>query len=210
MQPGEIITVSGEAKKIQKNQIASFTAGVEAVNDKKEVAVKEVNDKVAALITAVKNFGITATDIKTQNASTYQSEETYWDNGVQKSRKGQWRIANSIEIVLRDVDKASQLTDLLNASGATNVYGPNFQMDDTNKVDAELFTKAMDNAREKAEAMAKASGRKLGKVMSVSEGGSVANYPVYAMKEGMGGGGAPIEPGSATVTKTVSVVFELK
>ena len=210
MQPGEIITVTGEAKKIQKNQIASFTAGVESVNDKKDVAVKEVNDKVTALIEAVKNFGIKAQDIKTQNSSTYQSEEMYWDNGVQKSRKGQWRVSNSIEIVLREVDKTSALTDLLNASGANNVFGPNFQTDDNNKVESDLYEEAMKNAKEKALVMARASGRNLGKVMSVNEGGSVSNFPImYAAKDGMGGG-APIEPGSSTVTKSVTVVFELK
>ena len=39
--PAEIVTVTGEAKSQQKNQIASFTAGVDAVNDKKEEAVKK-------------------------------------------------------------------------------------------------------------------------------------------------------------------------
>jgi uncharacterized protein YggE len=209
MQPGEVVTVTGEARKIEKNQMASFTAGVESVNDKKEEAVKEVNDKVQALISAVKGFGIKTEDIKTQNTSVYQSEEMYWDNGVQKSRKGQWRVSNSIEIVLREVDKTSALTDLLNASGANNVYGPNFQMDSSNKVETELFDEAIKNAREKAEAIAKASGRNLGKVMSVNEGGSVSNLPIYAAKDGMGGG-SPIEPGSSTISKSVIVVFELK
>lgn len=209
LQPGEIITVTGQAEKIEKNQMASFTAGVESVNDKKEEAVKEVNDKVQALISAVKGFGIKTEDIKTQNTSVYQSEEMYWDNGVQKSRKGQWRVSNSIEIVLREVDKTSALTDLLNASGANNVYGPNFQMDNSNKVETELFDEAIKNAREKAEAIAKSSGRSLGKVMSVSEGGS-AGSPLYFAKDGMGGGGSPIEPGSSTISKSVVVVFELK
>lgn len=209
MQPGEVVTVTGEAKKMEKNQMASFTAGVESVNDKKEDAVKEVNDKVTALIDAVKGFGIKTEDIKTQNTSVYQSEEMYWDNGVQKSRKGQWRVSNSIEIVLREVEKTSALTDLLNASGANNVYGPNFQMDNSNKVETELFDEAIKNAREKAEAIAKASGRSLGKVMSVNEGGLISNFPVYAAKDGMGGG-SPIEPGSSTISKSVIVVFELK
>jgi len=208
--PGETVTVIGEGKSVEKNQIASYTAGVEAVNDKKETAVAEVNQKVEALIKAAKDFGIKDEDIQTQNLSVYQGEEMYYDNGVQKSRKGQWRVNNSVEITLRNIDEAGKLADMLTSSGATNVWGPNFRMDDTNKMETALFDEAMKNAKEKAEAVAKSSGRKLGKVLSVTEGGTSNVYPImYATKDAMGGG-ASVEPGSSTVSKSVTVVFELK
>lgn len=210
--PGETVTVIGEAKSVEKNQIASYSAGVESVNDKKEVAVAEVNTKVESLIKAAKEFGIKAEDIKTQNLSVYQGEEMYYDNGVQKSRKGQWRVNNSVEITLRNIDQAAKLADLLTNSGATNVYGPNFRMDDTNLVETTLFDGAMKNALEKAEAVAKSSGRKVGKVLTVTEGGAtgVIGPMLYSAKDGMGGGGAQVEPGSSTVYKSVIVVYELK
>jgi uncharacterized protein YggE len=209
--PAETVTVSGEAKSQQKNQIATFTAGVDAVNDSKDNAVKDVNTKMEALIKAAKDFGINQNDIKTQSLSFYQNEETYYDNGVQKSRKGQWRVSNSIEITLREIDKASAMADMLASSGANNVYGPNFQFDDTSEFENSLFDQAIKNAQKKAETIATASGRKLGKVISVNEGSGGANiYPVYAMKGAEGGGGAPVEPGSGTVSKSVTVVFELK
>lgn len=209
---GNTVTVTGEARTQQKNQIASFTAGVNSVNDKKETAVGEVNTKIEALIKAVKEFGVSQADIKTQNLSVYQNEEMYWDNGVQKSRKGQWRVDNSVEIILRNVDNANKLVDLLTSSGATNVYGPNFQMDDTNKIETGLFDEAIKNAREKAEAVAKSSGRKLGKVVTVTEGSSTSGiFPMYSSAKAVDGmGGASAETGSTTVTKSVTVVFELK
>lgn len=209
--PAETVTVLGEAKSIQKNQIASFTAGVDAVNDSKDNAVKEVNTKMEALVKAAKEFGINQSDIKTQNLSFYQNEETYYDNGVQKSRKGQWRVSNSIEITLREIDKASKMADMLASSGANNVYGPNFQFDDTSEFENSLFEQALKNAKTKAETVVKASGRTLGKVISIDEGVGGANiYPMYTSKGAEGGGGAPVEPGSGTVSKSVTVVFELK
>lgn len=208
-QPSEVVTVIGEAKSQEKNQIASYTAGVEAVNDNKEEAIKEVNTKIEALIKAVKEFGIREADIKTQNISIYQDEQSYYDGGVQKSRKGQWRVSNSVEVVLREIDKANALTDLVTKSGANNVWGPNFSMDDTNKIEKGLYDMAIKDAREKAESVAKASGRKLGKVLSVNDGASNNIYPMYAMKDGAGGG-AVTEPGSTTVYKNLTVVFELK
>jgi len=208
--PAETVTVTGEAKSQQKNQIASFTAGVDAVNDSKDNAVKEVNTKMEALVKAAKDFGIEANDIKTQSLSYYQNEETYYDNGVQKSRKGQWRVNNSIEITLREIDKAGKLADMLASSGATNVYGPNFRFDDTTGFENSLFDQAIKNARTKAEIIALSSGRKLGKIISVNEGASGSSIlPMYSAK-GEGGGGAPVEVGSGTVSQSVTVVFELK
>jgi hypothetical protein len=186
--------------------------GVEAVNDSKDVAVGDVNTKIDALIQAVKDFGIKEADIKTQNVSIYQDEQSYYDNGVQKSRKGQWRVNNSVEIKLREIDKAAELTNLITKSGANNVWGPNFSMDDTNQVEKGLYDMAIKDAREKAESIAKASGRKLGKVVSVNDGGTTNSiYPIYAARDTAGmGGGAVTEPGSTTVYKNLTVTFELK
>ncbi|MDP4009529.1 MAG: SIMPL domain-containing protein [Candidatus Shapirobacteria bacterium] len=202
--PAELISVTGEAKSQQKNQIASFTAGVNIFNDKKEVAVDEVNKKINELIDSVKKFGIPTEDIKTQNMSVYQQQDPMMPGQKRPTTQGQWVVNNSIEITLRDADKAQELADLLNSSGANNVYGPNFRMDDTNKIENTLFDGAMKDARKKAELIAKASGRKLGKVMSVSEGSGGSNiYPMYDMK-------AAVEPGSATVSKSLNVSFELE
>lgn len=202
----EVVSVTGEANSKQKNQIASFTAGVNIIKDNKEEAVAEVNKKTSDLIESVKQFGIPAADIKTQNMSVYQQQDAYRTDVNNK-----WSVNNSVEIILRDVDKASALADVLNKSGANNVYGPNFRFDDTKNIENTLFDEAMKNAREKAELIAKASGRSLGKVISVSEGSSGSSiYPMMDKAMGLGGGGAPVEPGTGTVSKSLNVVFELK
>lgn len=211
-QEPETITVVGEAKSIQKNQIATFNAGVDSVQSDKDKAIAEVNTKVEELIKAVKNFGIDEKDIKTQNMSVYQQEESYYEDGAQRTRKGQWRVNNSIEIKLREVNKASELTTLLTSSGATNIYGPNFSFDDISNAEKDLFDAAMKDAKEKGEMLAKASGRKIGKVVNIVEGGNTSSSPFYSAKvmDGMGGGGSPVEVGSGTVIQNLTVVFELK
>lgn len=207
--PASTVTVNGEAKDEQRNQIATFTAGVSVVHDDKQSAMNEVNDKIGTLIQAIKTFGTNDQDIKTQNLTVYQREETYWDNDRQKTRKGQWYVSNSVQIKLRDVDQASDLADVLGKSGANSISGPNFQLDDTTETEKDLLSKAIEDAREKGEIMALAEGRTLGKVISISEGGAVSGALRFPMGF-EGGGGIPVEPGSGTVYKTVSVVFELK
>lgn len=204
------ITVTGSSQQQTKNQIAMFTAGVTSVKDKKEDAVGEVNTKMDEMVTALKNFGIAKEDIKTQNSSIYQMQETFYEDGRQKSRPGQWSVSNSVEIVLRNVDKAQELSDLLAKSGANNIYGPTFSLDQTGDFEKNLAAAAIEDARKKAEAMAVSSGATLGEVVSVIEGYNAPIYPAYALEGRGGGGGAAVEPGSSTVAKTVTVVFRLK
>lgn len=208
--PGKTVTVTGVANSREKTQVANFTAGVSAVNDSKEAAVKEVNEKMEAIISSVKDFGLKPEDIQTQNMSIYQRQDTYYDGSTPKSRPGQWDVSNSISITLREVNRASDLTDLLSRSGATNVYGPNFTPDDTKDAETKLLEEAVEDAKKKAEILAKASNRSLGKVVNVTEGfGGRGIIPIFALQRDDAGGGAPIEPGSQSVSKTVTVTFSL-
>ncbi len=210
--PLQTVAVSGEAKKQVANQIAQFSAGVNVIKDKREEATTEINSKMTDLTESLKKFGIVEADIKTTSLNYYQNQEEYYDNGVRKYRPGQWNVSSQVEIKLREIAKANDLAALLASSGANNVYGPNFMLDDTKEEEKELVVEAMTNARDKAEALAKASGRSLGKVISVSESGANTVYPMmYAKADGMGGGGGPsLEPGSGMVYKNLNVVFELK
>lgn len=202
-QQAEVVTVNGEARSQEKNQLANYSAGVMAQNMDKNAAITEVNTKMEDLIKSVKDFGIKEADIKTQSLSYYQEPK-----GGQNP--GQWQVNNTIEIILRDIDRASDLADLLVKSGANSVYGPNFMMDDTNEAEKGLYDAAIKDAKDKAESIARASGRTLGKILSVSDGaGSNVIYPMSA-RDGAGGGGMSVEPGSTTVYKNLTVTFELK
>ncbi len=210
--PGRTVTVVGEARTSQVSQLATFSAGIGAVMDDKEAAIKEVNAKTEALLEALKKFGIKDEDIKTQNLSYYQNQEQYYDNGRQKMRPGQWSVNNSVDITLRDVSKVSDLAALLAASGANNVYGPNFSVNDSSEVSNSLIDDAIKDARTKATEMASTGGLKLGKILSVTEGVTIQNPVNYGMgmEKGMGGGGVPLVPGGTVMLKQVTVVFELQ
>lgn len=212
MDPVRTLTVVGYAESKEKNQIAKFSAGINTINSDKDVAVKETNAKIDEITKAVKDFGIKADDIVTQSMSIYQMQENVYEDGRQIQKPGQWNVGNTIEITLRDVDRVNGLADILSKSGATNVWGPNFQLDRSDVVADTLTEDAVASAKTKAEAIAKASGATLGRVMSVTEGGATGGvmYPVM-MKDGIGGGGgASLESGTSTVSKSVTVVWELR
>lgn len=213
--PAATITVTGEAKADEMPQIANFSASVSVFNEVKQTAVNEVNSKMDQLIKDLKTFGIDPKDIQTQQVSVYEinneAEIMMYPSRPRVQSKG-WQASNSVTIILRNIDKASGLTDLLQSSGVTNVSGPNFSLDDTVLIQTDLLAKAIANARGKAEKAAKAGGRKLGKMITVSEGYSYNPRPMYAL----GGAkmdtavSAPVEPGTERLSQTATVVFELK
>jgi len=209
----ETITVSGLSEKKEKNQVASFSAGVTAYNDSKEKAIEEVDSKISQITNAVKTFGIPDNDIQTQSLSIYQNQDYVYEGDRQKYKPGQWSVSNSINVTLRNIARASELATLLASSGANNVYGPNFSLEDTKETEKALLGEAVNEARKKAEVIASSSGKKLGKIISVSEGGLGNNYgPTFSADyKGMGGGGGiPIEVGTTNIQKSVTVVFEIK
>ncbi len=216
--PAATITVTGTSQSDVANQTAGFSATITSTNADKQKATDDVNTKMTALIKSIKDFGIADADIKTESVNVYQQTTTMMyplppqpaGNGL-PAQAGDWTASNSIAITLRDVSKTSGISDILNKSGATNVYGPNLGVaSGQTATDSVLLSKAVADARQKADAIAKAGGQTLGHMINVQEGGS--NYPIpmmYATKDSAGSG-TPIQPGTSTLSKSVTVVFELK
>lgn len=204
------ITVVGYAIRQQTNELASFNATVSSKNADKATAVSEVNQKSQKLVDQLKAFGIADADLKTQSLNIYRESTPYWDEGVQKYRDGDWSASISVDITLRDISRANELTDLLASADTTNIWGPNYSLSQDEPEKAQLLGKAFDNAKIKADSLAGDMGLKVGKVVSVVEGSDYS--PVYPLRDmGMGaGGGGGMEPGSSNVSTSLTVTFDLK
>ena len=206
------VTVTGTADTQEMNKEASFTANVSTKNESKESAVSQTDKKTAAIVAKLKAFGIPDSDIQTQNISVYQSEDYNKPLIDNEARPLLWYANNDLFIKLKDGDRTTELTTLLQQTDATNIYGPNFSAGDTKAQEAELLGKAVENARIKALKVATQNGSRLGKVVNVVEGYS-SGPPIYPVMMGAGGGGAEgtqIMPGTSTISQTVTVTFELK
>jgi len=207
----QTITVSGMAQQDLDNEVAQFYAGVQAQNADKDAAMTEVNQKMTEVIEQLKDFGIVEKDIKTQNVSIYQQRDPVTIEGRQTSELGDWYASNNVQIILRDTKNAPDLVALLAQSGLTDVSGPNFMLDESSQVSATLLNEAVTNAREKADQMAEAQGKKVKKVLSITEGANMSPPGVMRdMARSVAGGAAPLQPGTSSQQATVTVVFEIK
>jgi len=208
----ETIVFSGQGKAIGIPDVASITLSVITEKMTAKEAMTE-NAKIANdVVKFVKEAGIDEKDVKTQ--SFLLSPRYDWVEG-KRIFKG-YQLTSSLEVKIRDLEKISDIIDGAVSRGANQVGDIQFVIDDPEKLKEEARNKAIDSAKERAESVAKATGLKLGKIVSFSEAVAPQEYPSpyyleIGREEAAGGGISPeIEKGSQEIEVTVSLTFELK
>jgi len=223
--PANTISVSGEGKISATPDLATVDLGVMTTAATATDAKNQNDTKINQIIAFVKQQGIAAADIKTQQLNLYP-QQSYGGimvpSGAPSTPKITGYQANqTVEVKVHGVDKdQSVLEKVLDGavnSGANEVDGVNFSFNNPDSLQQQAQEAAIANAKTKAQALAQASGLNLGKVVSVSESNNVFPGPVpYAVNSAMGLGGAAksvapdIQPGSQEVDETMSVTFEVK
>jgi len=207
----ETITFSGEGKSTGVPDIASITLSVLTEKMTAKETMTE-NAKIAnEVIKFVKEAGIDEKDVKTQSFTL--SPRYDWVEGKRIFRG--YQLISTLAVKIRDLEKISDIIDGAVSRGANQVGDIQFVIDDPEKLKEEARNKAIESAKEKAQSIAKATGLKLGKIVSFSEAVAPLEYPspyYLEMKEEAAGGriSPEIEKGSQEIEVNVSLTFELK
>lgn len=215
------VTGKGEAVSVPDVAVFSFTVSEDAksVSD----AQSGVTTKMNAILADLKTQGIEDKDIKTTDYSVwpkyvYQGGGTCTANFCPPSRQiaDGYTVNHSVQIKVRKTDDAGKVLAAVGAKGATNVSSLNFTTDDPDKALVEARAKAVEDAKMKAEDLAKHLGVRLVRVVGYYDN-SQGPYP--AMYEGGMGGvsskavdlAAPTLPsGENKVVTSVTVNYEIK
>ena len=210
------ITVVGVGKASGTPDVAHITVGVETVAASVQQAVNDNKAKMTALLGALKDLGIADKDIRTDNYSVFTERlPVPVASPAEKPDSGPlaYHVNNQVNVTVRDVSKLGDTLDKAVAAGANNVYGVSFSVDDPSKLQADARAEAVADAKARAQDLAKLAGVNLGDVVSISEviGGPGPVFSAAApVAMGMGGGGAPIQPGEQQVNISVQVTFAIK
>ena len=206
------ITISGEGKVTAIPDIAQVSLGVQTEKTKVEDAQKENTEKMNSLIGELKALDIKAEDIQTTNYNIYPQYD--WNESGSKLRG--YQVSQSVNVKIRDLERVGEVLEVAGSLGANQVSGLNFTIDEPEDLRQQAREKALENAKTKADALAKVAGVKLGRLVSFNESGG--DYPIvytkgYALDESAGLGGAvpapEIEAGSQDVIVNVTVTYEV-
>lgn len=208
------ITVNGYGKVNGNNDIAMTTIGYS--NTDKDVAKAQADNKkvMDQVMSDLKKLGIADKDLTT-NYSIYPEYNYTQDKG--QELKG-YRVSEQIAVKIRDLSKISAVLNLAGKYGATEVSGLSFTIDDPENLKAQARTKAVADAKARAQVLSASLGVKMVSVVSYYENeGSNGYYPMASksMELGLGGiGGGVVAPadvaaGSRDVIMNVSVTYEI-
>jgi hypothetical protein len=213
------ITVSGTADVITTPDIATFTFTVQEEAQSVPDAQKKATDKSNAVLAYIKKAGIADNDVKTLSYNIYPRYE-YHQNGATINYGGTqvlaaYVVSQTVQVKVRKLDDAGKVLSGIGTSGASDVSGLTFSVDKQKEVERQARDKAIADAREQAESLARSLGVRLGRIVSYNEGGSAYPQPMYYAKVSMmsdsAGVSAPSIPsGENKVTSNVTVTYEIK
>jgi len=180
---------------------ATVSAGVHTQAASASQALAENARLMNAVVAALKAAG--GKSLQTQQVSLYP----------QTSPEGQVTsyVADNSVSAKTKIAIAGALVDAAVGAGANTVSGPSLDVSDRDARYRDALAKAVDDARLKAEALAKAGGFGVGPVSSVTEGGAQGPpVPVFQAAVAKRDAATPIEPGTQDVTADVTVTFRIR
>jgi uncharacterized protein YggE len=178
---------------------ATVTAGVHTQAASAAEALAQNATLMNAVVAALKQHG--GRDLQTQQVSLYPQTD---QNG-----KVQSYVADNTVSATADIAGAGQLIDAAVAAGANTVSGPTLGVSDRDARYRQALAKAVDDARAKAEALAKAGNFVLGPVSVVTEQSAGVPPIVEAVPTAAKTASTPVEPGTQDIAADVSVTFRI-
>src|SRR5690606_2725660 len=82
-----------------------------------------------------------------------------------------YQASNTVSIKVREIDRLGKVLDALVASGANQINGPSFEIDEPEAVYDEARRAALEQAQQRAKMYADSLGMQVKRIVSISEGG---------------------------------------
>ena len=201
-----LVSASGEASRAP--DIATASAGVTTQAADANTAMRENATQMTRVMEAIRAAGVAEKDIQTSGINIHPSYRHAENEAPVISG---YNASNTVSLKVRDVAKLGEVLDALVASGATNINGPSFGIDQPEPVYDEARRKALEQARARADMYAKSLDLRVRRIVSISEGGRIEQpRPMYAMRAvAMDSASTPVAAGENTLTANLEVVFEL-
>ncbi len=201
------VVATGEVNRAP--DIVRINAGVQTQAPSASEAIRRNAEQMRAIRAALRQAGIAERDIQT-SAINLSPEWRQAENRAPEFVG--YRAYDMVNVRFRDVANAGRILDALVAAGANQIDGPNFGIDRADAVLDEARTRALANARTRADLYAQTLGMRVKRIIAVSESGAAPGPMPYMARLEMAQDSAAtnIAPGEQTLTAVLTVSFELE
>ncbi len=197
---GDTITVTGTGSTEAVPNEAQMSFGVETRAPTAKGAVAANADAMRKILNALRQAR--GREIATQWVSVYPVTN---DTGAVDG----YAASNSVSAT-SDVDDAAALIDAAAEAGANQISGPGLSSSNAEALYRQALGEAVAEARARAEVLAKAAGRSLGEITSISEGVAATPYPYADRAQALDAASTPIVPGEQETSASITVTFSLR
>lgn len=204
------INVSGTGEVYLIPDIAYVYIGTRSEAADVGEALSENNRQAQSIAGVLSNMGVDKMDIQTTAFNVYPYQEYDFEGrpGEQK-----FVVENTVFVKVRDLNNLGEMLDAVVRSGANQINGIQFDVEDREQAEADARRLAVINAKEKAGELAEAAGVGLGELVNLNVYSSGSPRQIYEAK---GGGfaaydsAAPISSGQLLITAEANLTYEIK
>lgn len=204
------VTVNGQGEVRAEPDRATITLGVESRKPKLDDARAEVAKTVDAVLKLTRELKI---DPKLVRATRISVQPEYnWNQQANERNLIGYYVARQVEVELHDLEKLGQLLERATDLGVNQMGDPRLDSSKRQDLVREALAKAVVDARQNAEVIAKAAGAKLGTARTINANTEFSPPPmpmVRAMAMEAKTAGAPYQSGEMTFNATVNVQYDL-
>lgn len=207
------ITVEGTGEATIAPDVAMVSIGVHSEGAVAEQVSEQNSQKVTAIVNVLKENGVDEKHIKTTNL--YLNPKYGWSEERGSYQDG-FTAEETLTVKIYDLDKAGSIVGAATKAGANTVGGIQFEVEDEGAALEEARDEAIAEAKEKAKAISKATGLRLGRVLNFWEyndgGMQPYGYGGVMMERAADSAGSAvpaIAPGQQDVKLRVSLTYRV-
>lgn len=204
------LTVSGEGEASARPDIARLSAGVVSEAKTAAAALEANTAAMNRVFAAIRAQGVKEEDMQTSDFSVQPQYPPYRPDQPEERRIIGYQVSNQVTVTVRDLKRLGAALDALVQSGANQVHGVSFAIDDPEPLAAKARDAAVKHAEAKARAIAAAAGVRIVRVMTIQEAGGGAPVPMYMAMRAEKASDVPVAAGQQTVSASVSITYEIE
>lgn len=190
--------------------MANISLGVQTQAKTAALAMAQNAAQMSRMVAALKSSGIQSKDIQTSGLNL-SAQYDYQDN--QPPRLTGYQASNQVGINVYDLARLGQTIDAVVAVGANQINGVSFALKDPKAAEDAARLEAIKALQDKAQLYAGATGYRVSRLITLSEGGGyVPPRPpmaYMAMAKVASAPSTPVEAGELSVRIDVTGAYEL-
>ena len=169
-------------------------------------------DAMNAVMQKLKGAGLPADAVRT---SSYDLQPEFDYREGRQTLRG-YVARNSVEVRVDDIVRIGEILDVVVVAGATNVSGIRFDLKDRASAEREALSRAVADARGRAEAAATGAGLRIAHVIRIEEQRQLMPVPpprpmrMMTAEVGAAQGDVPVSPGELEIRSLVTLTAVIK